>query len=136
MKSKLVVSLIAMRLALFTVPARGQSTFGNLVGVVQDQSHAVVTDAAIHLRSLDDNSTRSSSSLSDGSFQFLNLKAGRYSIAIKKEGFSEFSVASVTVDARQTARVRHGLARGDRPGGRVRLAGGPFRHAVDAKRLP
>ncbi len=110
MKSKMLLSLLALHLALLSFPVSGQSTFGNLVGTVQDQSQAVVAVAAIQLRSLEDNSTRTTMSLNHGSFQFLNLKAGKYSIAIKKEGFSEFSLPSVTVDARQTARVEATLS--------------------------
>jgi hypothetical protein len=90
---------------LLAEAAFGQSTLGNIVGVVQDQSQAVVAGAAIKLRNLEDNSQRATLSVNDGSFQFPNLKAGTYALTIQREGFSEFTLASVFVDARQTARV-------------------------------
>jgi Carboxypeptidase regulatory-like domain len=94
----------------FSTAAFGQSTLGNIVGVVQDPSQAVVAGAAIKLRNLDDNSSRATISVTDGSFQFLNLKAGTYAVTIQKEGFSDFSIASLQVDARQTARVEATLS--------------------------
>jgi len=88
----------------------GQSTLGNLVGVVKDQSQAVVAGAAVTLVDQGENSTRSATSAADGSFQFLNLRAGQYSLSIQKAGFSDFSISSVSVDARQTQRVEATLA--------------------------
>jgi len=98
-------SILALGAILTAGNAFGQSTLGHIVGVVQDPSQAVVAGAAIKLRNLEDNSSRATMSVTDGSFQFLNLKAGTYSVMIQRDGFSEFSIASLTVDARQTARV-------------------------------
>jgi hypothetical protein len=85
--------------------ACAQSTLGNIVGSVQDPSQAIVAGAVVKLRNLDDNSTRSTLSMQDGSFEFLNLKAGKYSITIEHDGFSPYSLASLQLDARQTQRV-------------------------------
>ena len=109
-KFRILLALLALDLTLVTWPVFGQSTLGNLVGVVQDQSKAVVADATVRLRNLEDNSTRTTASLNDGSFQFLNLKAGKYTVTITKEGFSDFSISSLNLDARQTERVEATLA--------------------------
>jgi len=100
----------AAALLLVASGASAQSTFGNLVGVIQDQSQAIIAGAVVKLQNLEDNSTRSAISASDGSFEFLNLKAGHYAVTVEKEGFGAFSIASVSVDARQTTRVEAALS--------------------------
>jgi hypothetical protein len=82
-----------------------QSTFGNIVGVVMDQTQAIMPGATVTIRNLDDNSSHALVSGPDGSFQLLNLKAGRYAVSVKSEGFKEFAIASLQLDARQTARI-------------------------------
>ena len=81
MKYKFACAILLMG-GLVLPDASAQSTLGNIVGVVQDPSQAIVAGAAIKLRNLEDNATRATLSMPDGSFEFLNLKAGRYSITI------------------------------------------------------
>jgi hypothetical protein len=95
---------------LSVVSAFAQSTLGNIVGLVQDPSQAVVAGAIVKLRNLDDNSAHSTLSMTDGSFEFLNLKAGKYSITIERDGFSIYSLPSLQLDARQTQRVEATLS--------------------------
>jgi len=104
-------SVAILAFAVCLAPAApAQSTLGNIVGTVQDPSQAVVTGAAIKLHNLDDNSTRSTLSLADGSFELLNLKAGKYSITIERDGFNVYSIASLQLDARQTQRIEATLS--------------------------
>jgi len=98
-------SVAVMLLCALAVAVRAQSMFGNIVGTVQDQSHASVPQANVKIRNLDDNSVHASLSGDDGSFEVLNLKAGRYTISILKEGFAEYTVGSLQLDSRQTVRV-------------------------------
>src|ERR1700723_497998 len=49
----------------------GQSTFGSLVGTVQDSSQAVVPGATVTLHNLGDNSNRTTTSGPTGVFQFV-----------------------------------------------------------------
>jgi hypothetical protein len=53
-------------LVVLALPARAlaQSTFGSIVGVTQDSSQAVVPEAKVTARNLDDNTVRSA--VSDG----------------------------------------------------------------------
>ena len=89
----------------FTVAAHAQSTFGSIVGVVHDTSQAVVPGASVVIRSLEDNSSRSATSDQNGSFEFVNLKPGDYSLSAEAEGFAEFQVRSAELTARQTLRI-------------------------------
>jgi hypothetical protein len=97
---------LALVLAACTMSvANAQSTFGSIVGTVEDQATLAIPGALVQLQSLDDNSVRSATSGSDGSFQLLNLKPGRYEITVQKQGFDDYKGGSIQLDARQTARV-------------------------------
>src|SRR5262247_4439131 len=85
--------------------AKAQSTFGSIVGVAQDADLATVAGATITIKNLDENTTRSMTSDSEGGFQFLNLKPGRYEITATKSGFMDFKLAAAQLEARQTLRI-------------------------------
>ncbi|WP_433969606.1 carboxypeptidase-like regulatory domain-containing protein [Tunturiibacter gelidiferens] len=85
--------------------SRAQSTFGSIVGTVQDVTEAVVPGAAVTLHSEDDNSDRVTTSGPTGDFQFVNLKPGRYSVASRVTGFADAKVTAFDLAPRQTARV-------------------------------
>ncbi|MBT9330620.1 TonB-dependent receptor [Acidipila sp. 4G-K13] len=82
-----------------------QSTFGSVVGTVQDATQAVVPGATVVLHSLDDNSDRSTISSATGDFQFVNLKPGHYSIVSRAAGFADAQVSAFDLTPRQTARI-------------------------------
>ena len=87
------------------VCARAQSTFGSIVGVVHDPAQAVVPGASVKIQSLDDNSTRTTTSDENGSFEFVNLKPGNYTLSAQAQGFADFQVPSTELAARQTLRI-------------------------------
>src|SRR5262245_46758412 len=92
---------------LLAIPliARAQSTFGSIVGVAQDADAATIAGATITIRNLDENVSQSTTSNSEGGFQFLNLKPGRYGVTAAKDGFANFKIEEVSLAARQTLRV-------------------------------
>ncbi|HXM34739.1 MAG TPA: TonB-dependent receptor, partial [Pyrinomonadaceae bacterium] len=100
------VLLVCLTLVVFSGASttKAQSTLGSIVGVAQDSNLAAVPGSTITIRNLNENSTRSTVADADGSFQFLNLKPGRYEITATKEGFADFKV-EVLLEARQTLRV-------------------------------
>src|SRR5580698_10021971 len=79
--------------AVFAVSAHAQSTFGSVLGTVQDATQAVVPGAAVTLHSEDDNSDRTATSGATGEFQFVNLKPGHYSVNARAAGFADAQVA-------------------------------------------
>jgi Carboxypeptidase regulatory-like domain len=97
-------SVLAIVVALTVCSAMGQSTFGSVIGVVQDKTQAVVPGATVTIRRLEDNSTRSATSDSNGSFEFLNLKPGTYTLSVQADGFAESQVPSAELTSRQTLR--------------------------------
>ena len=94
-----------LTLTLFLASARAQSTFGSIVGVVHDSTEAVVPNASVQIKSLDDNSAHNATSDENGSFEFMNLKPGRYALSAQAAGFAEFRVQSAELTARQTLRI-------------------------------
>jgi len=95
-------------LLVLSITARSaiaQSTFGSIVGVIKDPGELVVAGATVTLSNSDDKSSRSTVADENGSFEFLNLKSGRYEIAVQATGFAAFRMSPVQLDARQTLRV-------------------------------
>ena len=84
---------------------RAQSTFGTILGTVQDSSGAVIPAATITAHSLDENADYSTTSNTSGEFVFENLKAGHYKITVSKNGFTDSVVSSATLEARQQLRL-------------------------------
>jgi len=95
----------AIAIVLMACSAAGQSTFGTIVGVVHDKTQAVVPGASVQIRSLDDNSTRSTTSDQSGSFEFVNLKAGKYAVSAQAPGFADSQIPLAELTARQSLRV-------------------------------
>ncbi|HMD54789.1 MAG TPA: carboxypeptidase-like regulatory domain-containing protein, partial [Phycisphaerae bacterium] len=85
--------------------SKAQSTFGTIIGVTHDASQAAVPGASVTIRSLEDSSVRSTTADQNGSFEFVNLKAGSYALSAQAEGFAEFQVPSAELKARQTLRI-------------------------------
>ncbi len=82
-----------------------QSTFGSIVGTVQDASGSAVPEVTLTVKNLDDNSSRIALSDASGAFQALNLRPGSYEITASKDGFSDSRTGKLTLDARQQMRV-------------------------------
>src|SRR5438309_11248704 len=83
----------------------GQSTFGSIVGVVKDPGEGTIADAQITLTNLDDRAQRNARADSNGGFEFVNLKPGHYELVIHADGFSDYRVSSLQLDARQNVRL-------------------------------
>jgi hypothetical protein len=92
-------------LAAVARPAAAQSTYGAVVGVVTDSTDAVLPGAAVTLREVQTNVTRSTTSGADGNYEFLNLTQGRYQVTVEMSGFSRVTTEPFPVAARQTVRI-------------------------------
>ena len=85
--------------------AQAQSTFGSIVGVVHDTTQAIVPGTTVQLRDLGDNSLHTATSDVNGSFEFVNLKPGHYSLSAQAQGFADFHIQSAELTARQILRI-------------------------------
>src|SRR5580658_1101612 len=99
---------VAFACALFMLSsgiALGHSTFGTILGTVQDNSGALIPGALVTAQSLDENDSRTTTSGSGGEFVFENLKAGHYKVTIQKGGFADSVISSAVLEARQELRL-------------------------------
>src|SRR5215471_9464667 len=96
---------IGCMLAHLPATLRAQSTFGSIIGSVQDASGAALPGVAVKVRNLNENTTRSTLSDDAGAYQVLNLRPGTYEIVASEENFLDARIASAALDARQQLRV-------------------------------
>jgi hypothetical protein len=87
------------------VPALGQSTFGSVIGVVQDSSGAAVSGTQIVLHSTGENTERTVNADAAGAFTSENVKAGQYSLRASHDGFAATEISGISVAARQDLRL-------------------------------
>lgn len=98
----IVLTVLAMLLCVDHCFA--QSTFGSIRGTVQDPSGAAIPDAQVTLHSVDENTDRVVTTDSTGGYSLDNVKAGKYSIQVKRSGFSDTVLNNITLAARQDLR--------------------------------
>lgn len=79
--------LLLVWAVLATASLAQVATTGQLVGVVQDQSGAVVSGAELQLENDDTRAVHTASANSDGGFVFPTLTPGSYTLTVKKQGF-------------------------------------------------
>jgi Carboxypeptidase regulatory-like domain len=102
--------LIACLLTFLAVAAPAPDVFAQfetatVVGTVRDSSAAVVADAHVMLTNLDTGVTTDRSTDAKGSYEFFNVRIGRYVVAADKAGFSVAVVDNVQVTVGARLRV-------------------------------
>jgi len=84
--TKFTGGVVGLILMLGTLPASAQS-IGTILGVVKDNSGAVVPDATVTISNLETGLSRTVPSGADGAFRAPALPVGRYDLRIEKTGF-------------------------------------------------
>ncbi len=100
MSSRLGFLLVALPAVL-----AAQSTFGTILGTVNDKSGAVVPSAQVTITNQAENTSRTVAANAEGNFEALNLKAGAYTVSAEAKGFKTYRVTDLELAARQTLRV-------------------------------
>jgi hypothetical protein len=75
-----------------------------IIGVVTDQSGAVVSGASVEARNQASGLVRTVSTDSSGEYRFLNVDAGQYTVTVTTPGFAPIKDDNVSVLSRETAR--------------------------------
>jgi hypothetical protein len=104
-----VLILCAVVCAVGAGRVMGQTTEGTVTVVVLDPSGAVIPDAQLELRSDATNDVRQAVTASVGSYTFVNLPFGLYSLTVSKQGFQKFVQDRVVVQAGRVTDVRAAL---------------------------
>ena len=98
----LKVACVFLAIAACSEYGAAQSTLGSITGVVKDPSGAGVAGATLTLKNLSEGTMSSVASSSEGLYEFLNLKSGRYTVTAAKDGFTPEATPEILLDARQT----------------------------------
>ncbi|MGC2332091.1 MAG: TonB-dependent receptor, partial [Candidatus Acidiferrales bacterium] len=89
--------------------AFAQLPTGAILGTVDDSSGASVPGAALTVRNVDTNQTRTTVSDSSGSYRFPALPVGNYEIRVEKQGFKAAIRTGVTLVVAQQAVINFAL---------------------------
>jgi hypothetical protein len=100
--------LISLLLAIAILPA--QTTTGDILGVVQDQSGGVIAQARVRVRNLETNAAVETETAVNGAFRFPLLPAGSYEFTAEKSGFSRYQQGPIVLRLNQRAELRVTLA--------------------------
>jgi hypothetical protein len=95
---------LAFLLFVFAGTVEGQITTGTILGVVTDQSGAVVLGAKITITNIDTGENRTSITDNAGSYVLTALPVGRYSIAAELSGFKKVIVENVPLAVHESLR--------------------------------
>ncbi len=101
-KLALFVAVLAALSSAESVVAQAQITTGVIQGTVSDPQGALVAEAAVEVKNLDTNFTRSAATDAGGRFVFLQLPPGRYTVSVKKAGFATMVQEGVGVSVGQS----------------------------------
>src|SRR5580693_1188042 len=98
------VVLVSTAIACGLGIAVGQSTFGTVLGSVQDPSGSAVAGGVVTIRNTDTDARRSTLTDPNGNYNVPNLEPGNYEVTFEAPGFQR-TLARVELLARQTARI-------------------------------
>ena len=91
--------------ALAAVSAWAQFENAAVLGTVRDATGSVVAKASVTLRNQDTGIEAKTTTDSNGSFEFPNVKVGRYQVSAEAAGFSKAIASDVSVDVNARQRV-------------------------------
>lgn len=108
------VTLMSLLLFVLSVSihARAQQTTATIVGNVTDSSGAVVTGATVTITNTATNTVRTTVTDAAGQYSIPSLPAGAYSLTVEAAGFQGQRIASMILEASQTARQDFNVAAG------------------------
>jgi hypothetical protein len=110
--------------------AQAQLTLGGITGTVTDQTGSVLPDTVVTIVGDQTKLTRSQKTIGNGSYDFVNLPIGTYSLTFTHDGFRSEKIPSITVQADRTATLNANLKIGQ-VGSVVTVEATPLMNAVD-----
>jgi hypothetical protein len=91
--------------AMFAHPLAAQSTFGDILGIVRDQSGAVVRGAQVTLVNVGTTASHVVVTDDSGNYAFKNVEVGNYQLTFAATGFETDSLPPIELTARETRRI-------------------------------
>src|SRR6476620_9204151 len=124
-----VFTIVAV-IALCVLPASAQQTLGGITGVVSDTSGDVIPNASVSVVDEQTSLTRTTTTNGSGTYAFVNLPIGSYTLTYKAEGFDVQRTQRITVQSNRTATVNVALKVGQNTT-TVEVEAVPLMNAVD-----
>jgi hypothetical protein len=115
---------------IFVLPARAQQTLGGITGTVTDSSGGVVAGTIVKIVNDQTTLARTQTTNASGSYDFVNLPIGSYTLTFTHDGFETQKIPSIVVQADRTATVNVSLQVGQ-VGTTVTVEASPLMNAVD-----
>ena len=103
--SWLALVALALTLAFFAPALRAQQTQGSVNVTIVDPAGAVIPGAKLELKATATNDLRNGESQDSGTYRFVGLNLGQYSLTVTKEGFSKAVADNIVVQTARTTDV-------------------------------
>src|ERR1700752_5263610 len=132
-RTGLVAFLLAASLwilAAHTPIAKAQQTLGGITGTVTDKTGGGLPETVVTIVGDQTKFTRSQKTNSNGTYDFVNLPIGTYTLTFAHDGFQSQKIPSITVQGDRTATVNATLKVGE-VGSTVTVQASPLMNAVD-----
>ena len=134
LKRKIGLAILAVSslwtLVAFQPCAQAQQTLGGITGTVTDKTGSVLPDTVVTIVGDQTSLTRTQKVNANGSYDFVNLPIGTYTLTFTHDGFQSEKIPSITVQADRTATVNVALPVG-KVGTVVEVQAEPLMNAVD-----
>src|SRR5271165_4082284 len=114
----------------FAPQAEAQQTLGGITGTVTDKTGGVLPETVVTIIADQTKLTRTQKTNANGTYDFVNLPIGTYTLTFTHEGFQSQKVPSITVQADRTATINAVLPVGQ-VGTVVEVQADPLMNAVD-----
>jgi hypothetical protein len=112
-RSSLLAGVFLAMAFLLMPNANAQQTLGGITGTVTDSSGAVVTGATVTLVGDQTKLNRTQTTSTTGSYTFVNLPIGNYTLSFTLQGFQSQNIPSIAVQANRTVTLNAELKVGN-----------------------
>jgi hypothetical protein len=131
-KMKLGIFFLAGLTMLSLLPPRAlaQQTLGGITGTVTDKSGSVLPETSVTIIGDQTKLTRVQQTNANGSYDFVNLPIGTYTITVTHPGFETQKLPTILVQADRTATLNVAMQVGQ-VGTTIEVAAVPIMNAVD-----
>lgn len=75
--------------SFFLLPCNAQTTLGSIFGTIVDSSGAVIPNATITVTSVEQGTTRTTKTSSEGTYRVADLQPGTYRVSVEHAGFAK-----------------------------------------------
>ncbi|HVY93181.1 MAG TPA: carboxypeptidase-like regulatory domain-containing protein, partial [Bryobacteraceae bacterium] len=93
---------VAITLALSCASVFGQTVSSSLIGTVVDPADAAVANAPVTLTNTQTKATRTASTDNTGTYRFLSIDPGSYTLTVKASGFKTVTQTGLVISASET----------------------------------